>query len=153
MAATQNYNTPQRQNGSNRRGGAQPQGYGGGLDFLQSNLTAADHRSRSNYIPAQGLGRIGHVGNARVGTYGRFGATGSVARVKNNLYETQRQISRYKNLNKSGTLANRLNRAMPASNNFPESSIREKMTSTGLETSTKFKLSNAENAAAYMNSQ
>ena len=59
-------------------------------------------------------------------------------------------MSRYKHLNKSGTLANRLNRAMPANTNFPETALREKMTSTGLETSTKFKLSNAEQA---MNSQ
>ena len=84
------------------------------------------------------------------GNYGRNFGQGSVARVKQNLYETSRQISRYKHLNKSGTLANRLNRALPANTNFPETALREKMTSTGLETSTKFKLSHAEQA---MNSQ
>ena len=35
---------------------------------------------------------------------------------------------------------------LPANTNFPETALREKMTSTGLETSTKFKLSNAEQA-------
>jgi len=74
-----------------------------------------------------------------------------IVRMKKNLYDTSRQISRYKQLNKSGTLAARLNRAMPANTNFPETAFREKMTSTGMETSTKFKFSNA-NQAENMNS-
>ena len=73
--------------------------------------------------------------------------------MKKNLYDTSKQISRYRQLNKSGTLANRLNRQLPANTNFPETALREKMTSTGLETSTKFKLSNAEQALANINSQ
>lgn len=72
--------------------------------------------------------------------------------MKKNLYDTSKQISRYRQLNKSGTLANRLNRQLPANTNFPETALREKMTSTGLETSTKFKLSNAEQALANINS-
>ena len=50
---------------------------------------------------------------------------------------------RYKNLNKSGNLATRLNRAMPANTNFPEDGVRNKM-ATGFETGTKFKLSEAQ---------
>ena len=51
---------------------------------------------------------------------------------------------RYKNLNKSGNLATRLNRPMPASTNFPDEDIRNKMT-TGFETGTRFKPSEAQN--------
>ena len=77
--------------------------------------------------------------------YGRSVGS-SVAKVKRHLHDTQRQMSRYSQLNKSNTLANRLNRILPNNTNFPETSIREKMTSTGMETSTKFKMSDAERA-------
>ena len=82
-----------------------------------------------------------------------IGNGASFVRMKKNLYDTSKQMSRYRQLNKSGTLANRLNRQLPANTNFPEMALREKMTSTGLETSTKFKLSNAEQAFANINSQ
>ena len=134
----------------NRQGGTAKKGHGGGLDFLNQHFAPiSDQRSKSNYLPGQmNIGKIGYAGGA--GNYGRSFGQGSVARVKKNLYETSRQISRYKHLNKTGSLANRLNRALPANTNFPETALREKMTSTGLETATKFKLSNAEQA---MNSQ
>lgn len=90
---------------------------------------------------------MGRAGNRPVGN----GQT-SFVRMKKNLYDTSKQISRYRQLNKSGTLANRLNRQLPANTNFPETALREKMASTGLETSTKFKLSNAEQALANINS-
>ena len=129
----------------NRHGGTTKKGQVGGLDFLNHHVDGLDQRSRSNYLPGQGIvGKIGYAGGA--GAYGRTFGQGSVARVKKNLYETSRQISRYKHLNKSGTLAYRLNRALPANTNFPETSLREKMASTGFETATKFKLSHAEQA-------
>lgn len=77
-----------------------------------------DGRSRSNFVSG------GHHKN-----YGQ-----SLARVKRNLYDTSKQMSRYRQINKSGSLAHRLNRALPANTNFPESQLREKMTHTGLET-------------------
>ena len=64
--------------------------------------------------------------------------------MRKNLYDQNKQIMRYKNLNKSGNLAIRLNRAMPASTNFPEDTTRNK-NATGFETSIKFKLSEAQN--------
>ena len=68
---------------------------------------------------------------------------GPLARVKKNLYETSKSVSRYRQGNKSSSIANRLNRMLPASTNFPEANLREKMTSTGFETSKKFKLADA----------
>lgn len=102
-----------------------------------------DNRQRSTNLTSvpinQSYGRV--FGQSQVRTGG-----------KRNLYDTTRQISRYKQLTKSGTLAHRLNRALPANSNFPETALREKMTSTGFETSTKFKLSNT-TALENVNSQ
>ena len=139
MTTPLKYTATQRKDGG--QGNYNNNNNNGGLEFLGQHMNGTgDLRSRSNYLPGQGIvGKIGYIGGA--GAFGRtFGQVSSVARVKKNLYVT----ARYKNLNKSGTLANRLNRALPANTNFPETSIREKMTSTGFETSTKFKLSHAE---------
>lgn len=116
-------------------------------------MVGVHERSRSNYLPPSsntGFGKSPYRGTSV--TYGRGFVTGQVAKVKRNLFETSRQISRYKNLNKSGTLASRLNRVMPSNTNFPETSIREKNTSTGLETATKFNFSHAEKAVDHINS-
>ena len=68
----------------------------------------------------------------------------NLAKLKSSLYET----SRYGSISKSNTLANRFNnRDMPANTNFPDTSIREKIASTGITTSTKFKLSEADSAS------
>jgi hypothetical protein len=85
-------------------------------------------------------------------SHGRtLGQQPTIVRIKRNLYDTTHHISRYKQINKSGTLAARLNRVLPTSTNFQESDLREKVTSTGLDTSIKFKLSDA-NAMINMNS-
>ena len=70
----------------------------------------------------------------------------NVAKVKRNLFDTQRQLSRYNQLSKSNTLANRLNRILPSNTNFPDSYIRERGASTALDTSKGFKLHDAEKA-------
>lgn len=57
-------------------------------------------------------------------------------------------MSRYSQLYKSNTLANRLNRILPSNHDFPEQSLRDKMTSTGMETSTRFKMADADRAFA-----
>ena len=56
------------------------------------------------------------------------------------LDQTNMRSRRYGQLSKSNTLANRLNRVLPANFNFPEDGIREKMTSTALHTSKRYKL-------------
>ena len=74
---------------------------GGGLDFLTQHMTphrvggvgegigSTGLRSRSNYLPGQGIvGKIGYMGAG--GNYGRTFGQGSAARVKKNLYETSR---------------------------------------------------------------
>lgn len=70
------------------------------------------------------------------------GTTAGILRMRKNLYDQNKQIMRYKSLNKSGNLASRLNRNMPAATNFPEEGSRNKNI-TGFETSIKFKLSEA----------
>jgi hypothetical protein len=40
---------------------------------------------------------------------------------------------------------------MPSNTNFPETFLRERNTSTGLETATKFKISHAERAIDHIN--
>ena len=106
----------------------------------------SDYRSRSNTM------HVPYTTPAVAQQNRNYGNT--VDRMKKNLYETSRQISRYKQLNKTGSLASRLNRALPANTNFPDSDLREKMTATGLETSKKFKMTNANNMPAMnMNSQ
>ena len=81
-----------------------PMKYGGytgaGLDFLTQHMTpnravgvgeanGTGLRSRSNYLPGQGIvGKIGYMGAG--GNYGRNFGQGSIARVKKNLYETSR---------------------------------------------------------------
>ena len=67
----------------------------------------------------------------------------NLAKLKSSLYET----SRYGSISKSNTLANRFyNRDLPANTNFPDASIREKTVCTGITTSRKFKLSEADSA-------
>ena len=105
------------------------------LQFLNQHIVPGvpghNPRSKSHFI---GFNK----GIVRAGS----GTTAGMLRMRKNLYDQNKQIMRYKNLNKSGNLATRLNRPMPANTNFPDEEIRNKMT-TGFETSTRFKLSEA----------
>ena len=112
------------------------------LDFLASQL-GSDGRSKSYHL--SGAKAIKGRGNVSIGNM-RGLSMGPLARVKKNLYETSKQISRYRQINKSSTLADRLNRMLPSNTNFPETQLREKISSTGMETSKKFKLADAQAA-------
>lgn len=123
-------------------------GYGAGLDFLSQHIAITGHhgRSKSNFVSqARPYGMQG--------TRNSGGVYGGVVRMRKNIYDTSKQIARYKNLNKSGTLAHRLNRALPANTNFPEADLREKVSSSGFETSIRFKVSNAMNSESLMSNR
>ena len=104
------------------------------LKFLNNHIggnvsSTSNPRSKSHFI-----------GFNKTQTSG--GTTAGILRMRKNLYDQNKQIMRYKSLNKSGNLASRLNRNMPAATNFPEEGSRNKNI-TGFETSIKFKLSEA----------
>ena len=66
---------------------------------------------------------------------------------KKNIFDKAGQLSRHQRLNRDGTLAHRLNRAMPANTNFPESDLRQNNGGEApLETSNKFSIAQAFNA-------
>lgn len=105
------------------------------LQFLNQHLVpsvpGANPRSKSHFI--NNFNKSG----ARAASGGTHAG---MLRMRKHLYDQNRQIMRYKNLNKSSNLATRLNRPMPANTNFPEEDVRNKFGS-GFETSKKYKLS------------
>ena len=109
-----------------------------GLEFLATQLVGSKSRSQA---------RINH-GH----TYtGNFGSNHVLNMRKKNIFDKAGQISRYQRLSKDGTLAHRLNRAMPANTNFPEEGLRQSTGVSGLETSNKYKLSETFNALTNIN--
>ena len=67
------------------------------------------------------------------------------AKAKQNFNCNHSQFTRLSQINNTSSLANRINRGMPASTNFPDHSIRERASCSGFNTFTKFNLSEAEN--------
>ena len=96
-------------------------------------VPGSNPRSKSHFI--NNFNKSGMGARATSG-----GNHAGMLRMRKHLYDQNRQIMRYKNLNKSSNLATRLNRPMPANTNFPDEDVRNKLGS-GFETSKKYKLS------------
>ena len=88
---------------------------------------AADTRTRTSF-----------TGRSKHSYSGSYGAQQVLKNRKENL-------SRYAAKSSSRTLAHRLNAPMPANTNFPDCEARGNTAASGFETSTKFKMSEANN--------
>ena len=66
-------------------------------------------------------------------------------KMRKGLYDRMNKTQRQDRLNKQSRLAHILDQEGPSSRNFVDASSKDKFASTGLDTSTKFKMSNAYN--------